>query len=154
MLTFYNALHHFTGSKVNHNFPQHTHIHTHDDSACTQFCWWHRVVNHGDERTLAVERRSSMYHKDDWKCRESGSLLLLPVLTGNRSDAVAQLSRNHRGQRSDHGACTTRRSSITCFMCYPFSSFVMTWGDWRPRCRSIPRSKRAPCLIYKHTWKY
>lgn len=28
MVTFYNALHHFTGSKVNHNFPQHTHTHS------------------------------------------------------------------------------------------------------------------------------
>lgn len=65
-------------------------IHPRGNSACTQPCWWHRVVNHCDDSTLAVEHWSSMYHKDDWKCRESGSLQLLPVPTGCRSGAVAQ----------------------------------------------------------------
>lgn len=64
-VTYYYALHFTTTSS--------THSHTHNDSACAQLCWWHKVVNHCDGSTLAVVQWSSMCHKDNWKSRGSGS---------------------------------------------------------------------------------
>lgn len=95
--------------------------HTHSDSVCTQFCWWHRVVNHSDDRTLAVERWSSMEHKDDWKCWESGSLLLLLSLSGSRSETVTRLSRIHRRWKVTSWSLHQKMLQYYLFYAFSFS---------------------------------
>lgn len=131
-----------------------THSHTHSHPACAQFCWWHRVVNLSNDRTLAVEQGSSMYHKDDWKWRESGSRLWLWALTGKRSETVCGPSRSHTGQRSDHRMMQHKMLQHHMFVHLPSSSSIMTRGDWRPCYWNIPRLKQVPGLICKHRWKY
>lgn len=98
---------------------------------------------------------SSLYHKDNWKCRESGSPLLLSVLTGYRRGVVAQsarLSRNCKVRSWSWHHKMLQRHVTECVFLFP--SFIMTWGGWRPHCQSIPRDKRAPWLISIHKLNY